>query len=122
MSQVLLIELKRGGSEITREHVHRTSDYIEDFLTKGLIDGKPTFKAYVVGHSISRNVEPIRNVGDRGKICVTTFNSLVRLTNLRLFRLKDRPASRYDEVSGTELLTKVLAEPEQLRIGTDLPN
>ena len=58
MNQVLLIELKRGAAEITRENVHQATDYVEDFLRSGLIDGEPRFKVFVVGHKISDKVEP----------------------------------------------------------------
>jgi hypothetical protein len=114
LSQVLLIELKRGGAEITRENVHQATDYVEDFLRSGLIDGEPFFRAFVVGHSVSDKLERKRDVGERAKVEVTTYGQLVRLANRRLFRLKERLTSRYEQVTGSELLNKILAEPEQL--------
>jgi hypothetical protein len=114
MQQVLLIELKRGALEITREHVHQATDYVEDFLRSGLLDGAPTFKAFVVGHRISEKVEPFREIPPRASIQLATYGQLVRSAHRRLFRLRERLTSRYDEVSGTDLLTRILAEPEQL--------
>jgi hypothetical protein len=114
LSQVLLIELKRGGAEITRENVHQATDYVEDFLRSGLIDGEPHFRAFVVGHSVSGKVEPKRDIGERAKVEVATYSQLIRLANRRLFRLKERLTSRYEQVTGSELLNKILAEPEQL--------
>ncbi len=116
MNQVLLIELKRGAMEITREHVNQATNYVEDFLKSGLIEGEPHFRAFVVGHKISQYVEPRREIGNRAKIEVATYNQLVRQANRRLFRLRERLASRYEEVSGSDLLNKILAEPEQLRL------
>ena len=40
---ILLIELKRGSSKITRENIHQASDYVEDLLRSGLLDGTPYF-------------------------------------------------------------------------------
>src|ERR1700722_988165 len=114
MKQVLLIELKRGALEITREHVHQATDYVEDFLRSGLMEGAPIFKTFVVGHKISTKVEPFREIPPRATIQVATYGQLVRSAHKRLFRLRDRLTTRYEEVSGTALLTKTLSDPEQL--------
>lgn len=116
LHQVLLIELKKGGSEISREHLHQATDYVEDFLRSGLLDGKPSFRVFVVGHRISDKLEPIRNVGERARIQVATYSQLVRSAQKRLFRLRERLTSRYEEVTGDALLTRILAEPQQLAL------
>jgi hypothetical protein len=114
MRQVLLIELKRGALEITREHVHQATDYVEDFLKSGLLEGAPDFRAFVVGHKISAKVEPLREIPPRARIQLATYGQLVRSAHKRLFRLRERLTKRYEEVSGTDLLAKILAEPEQI--------
>jgi hypothetical protein len=114
MSQVLLVELKRGGAEITRENMHQATDYVEDFLRSGLIDGEPQFRVFVVGHTVSDKVEPQRDLGTRARVEVATYGQLIRLANRRLFRLKERLASRYEQVTGSDMLNRILAEPEQL--------
>jgi hypothetical protein len=116
MQQVLLIELKRGALEITREHVHQATDYVEDFLKSGLLDGAPTFKAFVVGHRISEKVEPFREIPPRAAIQLATYGQLVRSAHKRLFRLRERLTTRYEEVSGNDLLARILAEPEQMNL------
>jgi len=114
MKQVLLIELKRGAMEITREHAHQATDYVEDFLKSGLLESTPIFKTFVVGHKISAKVEPFREIPPRATIQLATYGQLVRSANKRLFRLRERLKTRYEEVSGTDLLSKILSEPEQL--------
>ncbi len=114
ISQILLIELKRGGAEITRENVHQATDYVEDFLRSGLIDGEPYFRVFVVGHSISEKLEPSRDVGQRATLQVATYGQLIRLANRRLFRLRERLTARYEQVTGSDMLNRILAEPEQL--------
>lgn len=114
ISQVLLVELKRGGTEITRDHVNQATNYVEDFLTSGLIEGEPHFRAFVVGHTLSPKIEPRREIGTRARVEIATYAQLVRQANRRLFRLKERLTSRYEEVTGSDLLKRILAEPEQL--------
>lgn len=114
MSQVLLVELKRGAAEISRDNVHQATDYVEDFLRSGLIEGAPEFKVFVVGHKKAANVEPSRDIGTRAKVQVCTYGQLVRQANRRLFRLKERLASRYEHVTGNDMLNRILAEPQQL--------
>jgi hypothetical protein len=118
MSQVLIVELKRGGAEITRENMHQATDYVEDFLRSGLIDGEPHFRVFVVGHKISDKVEPDRDIGPRARVQVATYGQLVRLANRRLFRLKERLATRYEHVTGNDMLNRILAEPEQMLLNT----
>jgi hypothetical protein len=113
MSQVLLIELKRGGTEITRDHVNQATNYVEDFLRSGVIEGEPEFRVFVVGHSLSEKVEPKREIG-RARLEIVTYSRIVRQANRRLFRLRERLTSRYEEVTGSDLLNRILAEPEQL--------
>ncbi len=116
MNQVLLIELKRGGAEISRENVHQATDYVEDFLRSGLIEGEPKFRVFVVGHKISDKVEKSRDVGNRARVEIATYGQIVRQANRRLFRLKERLASRYEQVTGSDMLNRILAEPEQLTL------
>jgi hypothetical protein len=116
MSQVLLLELKRGGSEITRDHVNQATNYVQDFLGSRLIEGEPYFRVFVIGHTMSEKVQPRLEIPQRAKIEIATYGQLVRQANRRLFRLKERLTSRYEEVTGSDLLNRILAEPEQMRI------
>jgi hypothetical protein len=113
MNAVLLVELKRGAAEITRDHVLQATNYVEDFLTSGLIEGEPHFRAFVVGHTLSQKVERRRDIGARARIEVATYGQLVRQASRRVFRLKERLKSRYEEVTGSDLLNRILAEPQQ---------
>ncbi len=117
MRDVLLIELKRGGSAIDRKAMEQATGYVEDLLGCGLVDGNPRINAYVVGHSIKQGIQARRGVGDPefGVIRATTYGQLVRTAEQRLFKLRDRLKDRYDTLSGSDALSKVLSEPMQLR-------
>ena len=121
MREILLVELKRGNAEITRENIHQASDYVEDLLRSGLLDGTPYFRAFVVGHSISNKVEPKRSIGENpvlGRVQAVTYPQLVRSAQKRLFRLREKLTTRYEEVKGTDLLSRILSEPRQMSLSS----
>lgn len=110
LGDVLVVELKRGGFKIGRDEVNQASNYVEDLLKSGHLDGAPTIHAFVVGHEIDKRVELKRTVGDgnRGRIEAITFDRLVTTANRRLFRLREQLPQRYEELSGQTLLAKAL--------------
>lgn len=110
MGDVLLVELKRGGSKIGRDEVNQASNYVEDLLRSGHLEGVPAIHAFVVGHEIDPRVEHKRTVGEgaRGRIEVVTFDRLVRTANRRLFRLREQLPQRYEALSGQALLARAL--------------
>jgi len=117
MRDVLLIELKRGAFNVDRKEMDQATGYVEDLLGCGLMDGQPKINAFVVGHAMKQGVQPVRKVGDKvemGVIRACTYGQLVRTAQQRLFRLRDRLKDRYDSLSGTDALAKVLAEPVQV--------
>lgn len=121
LQDILLIELKRGDSEIGRDQVYQACGYVEDLLASNLLDGQPYFRAFVVGHRIGPKIERVLKIGEnptRGRVEATTYLQLVRTAQKRLFRLRERLTSRYAEVTGTALLERVLSEPQQLALAT----
>lgn len=123
LRDVLLIELKKGHSVIGRDEVHQAEGYIEDFLVDGALTGHPFFHAYVVGHEISKKVMRTKDLkGDSqdtvARVHATTYGQLTDTANRRLLNLKERIPSRYEEVSGYELVEKVMGQPSQASIRT----
>lgn len=110
IGDVLLVELKRGGFKIGRDEVNQASNYVEDLLRSGHLDGVPAIHAFVVGHEIDKRVEHKRTVGEgaRGRIEVITFDRLVTTAHRRLFRLREHLPKRYEALSGQALLNKAL--------------
>lgn len=114
---VLLIELKRGGSEIGREEMNQADGYVQDLRHCGLLDGPPRVYSFVVGHRVSDKMERVRKVGDPevGRIEAVTFSQLVRTANARLFRLRERVQDRYPD-GGHELLAHIHSQPDQMEL------
>lgn len=103
INKVLIIELKRGGFEIKRNERNQAQNYIEDLMALGI--KAPSFNAFVVGVSISDNLQRKSHVGDNNEGCiyVTTFNQLVDTAERRMFGLRNKLSSMYDDVPGMEL-------------------
>lgn len=116
MRDVLLIELKRGASEIDRGNINQAVGYVEDLLSSGHIDGRPLVRSFVVGHKISPKIDPVRKLGEpeRARIEVATYGRLVRTAERRLFGLRDRLADRYAELTGADLASRIADSKGQL--------
>lgn len=117
---VLLIELKRGDSTIGQDEMTQAMGYIQQLITSGGIEGEPFIHAFVVGHKFGPNMstEPW-DVRNRATITPTSYNQLTLTANRRLHGLKARIPARYEDVSGYELMRRVMDTPSQA--GHDLP-
>lgn len=117
IQDVLIIELKKGKSKIGREEMNQADGYVQDFIGSGLMDGTPLIRAFVVGYEVDDKTLKIKEskVEDvlRGRVTATTYGQLIRSANHRLFKLKDKIPTRYDEVSGGDLMAKVMQTPSQ---------
>ena len=123
MQNVLLIELKRGDFELTRNEVSQADGYVQDIAASGVLSATPYICAWVVGKRIAPGVAKEKIVGDGktqyGRVRATTFDNLVDTANRRLLRLKEVLADRYEGVPTTELLERVFLSAEQRPIDFD---
>lgn len=116
IQHVLLIELKRGGSQLGREERAQAEEYIDDLINCGSLLGNPYIDAFVVGDTISSKLSPILKISggagtERAELHVTTYAQLVDTAEKRLFNLRDRLGERYDDVSGMALFKRVTDQP-----------
>lgn len=103
VNKILLIELKRGNFKITRDEIYQIQGYAMDLIASFQ---KAKINAFVLGHKIADNIQPkTTKIGDNdeGKVYVTTFAQLVDTAEKRLFGLRQKLASMYDDVPGVEL-------------------
>jgi hypothetical protein len=69
------------------EEANQASDYVEDLLGCGLLDGVPFIRAFVVGYQRDDRVTEVRTVGEdpvRARIAVSTYGQLVTTAQLRV--------------------------------------
>ena len=103
VNRILIIELKKGGSKLSRKERNQAMSYVEDFINAGNIIGNPSIDCYVIGKTFSEKVELNVKVGDRGKVSVSTFDQLVDTAEKRLFGLRQKLNERYDDIPGMDL-------------------
>jgi len=107
MRRILIIELKRGGSSLSRANRDQAVHYVEDFIGCKELTGNPHIFAFVVGETVSGKVVGKQQVGDNGHVSVTTYAQLVDTAQRRLFNLREKLTERYAGVTGVELAKKL---------------
>jgi len=112
-TKILLVELKRGGFELTRDERNQLQGYVEDLLGSGVIGGNPYINAFLVGMNVEKTGLSAARVMDAnddkreiGRINIATFSQLVDTAEQRLFRLRDALKDRYDDVPGMNLFRR----------------
>jgi hypothetical protein len=97
--------------------MNQANGYVQDFLGSGAMDGTPMFRAYVVGYEIQSKTSKENEIKEdgvlRGRVVATTYGQLTRSAHQRLFKLKEKIPTRYDDISGVDLMTKVMQTPTQ---------
>lgn len=115
IQQILVIELKKGGFELTRKEFNQADGYVQDIATSGALSGSPFISAWVVGQKIAAGVERDKRLGnpEYGRVRAATFGSLVDTANARLLKLRNVLAERYNGSSTDDLLNRVFSQPTQ---------
>lgn len=115
MQHILVIELKKGGFELTRKEVTQADSYVQDIKLSGAMSGAPYICAWVVGQKIAAGVEKDKKLGnpEYGRVRATTFSALVDTANARLLKLRNVLATRYEGIATDQLLNRVLSQPVQ---------
>jgi hypothetical protein len=115
IQHVLVIELKKGGFELTRKEVNQADGYVQDIASSGAISGTPFICAWVVGQKIAAGVERDKRLGypEYGRVRAATFGSLVDTANARLLKLRNALAGRYSGTSTDDLLNRVFSQAAQ---------
>ncbi|MGV6830961.1 MAG: ATP-binding protein [bacterium] len=128
MKDVLLIELKKGGFPINRKEMRQAEDYLQEIAYCGIMDSPlPHLTAYVVGYEISPKTATILEVKDDtntplGTVKATTYSRLVRTAQTRMFKLREKIASKYNTVEEIDLINKILGEqPAQINMELKQP-
>lgn len=115
IQHILIIELKKGGFELTRKEVNQADGYVQDIAASGALSGSPFICAWVVGQKIAAGVERDKRLGnpEYGRVRAATFGSLVDTANARLLKLRNVLADRYSGSSTDDLLNRVFSQPTQ---------
>lgn len=111
VNKILIIELKKGGFNLTKKERDQAVSYVEEFMNCGVLIDSPFVNAFVVGETFSDKFAPIstvRNSNDVevGKVKICLFSQIVDSAERRLFGLRSRLNDRYADIPGMELYNK----------------
>lgn len=112
--QVLIIEVKRGGFEITDDEVNQVEFYVRQIRKSAVLHSSATIDAYVVGATLG-DIDPEKNTSS-GRIHAVTYGQLVDTASGKLFRLRDRLKEHYDSLGQESIVEQALKESKQLKI------
>ncbi len=103
ITKVLIVELKRGGFEITSKERNQATDYVDSLITLGINTAK--IVAFVVGDKVAKGLQRQYRAGtkDEGSIFLTDFDQLVDTAEKRMFGLRNKLATMYDDIPGMTL-------------------
>lgn len=111
--RVLLLELKKGDSQIGRKELSQAEEYIDGIRNCGCVSGSFMTQSFIVGSRVDVNVTLEKSLSTNGvqhaAIKGVCYSTLTQTASKRLFKLKERLEDRYAAVShGTR--SKVLDE------------
>lgn len=111
--QILLIEVKRGGFEITDEEVSQTEYYVRQIRKSVVLHSSATIDAYVVGEKLG-DVDS-QKITSSGRIHAVTYGHLVETASAKLFRLRECLQEHYDTL-GERSIVELALENRQLKM------
>ena len=112
--QILIVEVKRGGFEITSEEVAQVEYYVRQIRKSAVLHSSATIDAYVVGARLG-DID-IEKTTTSGRIHAVTYGQLVETASSKLFRLRQRLQDHYNVLGQESIVEQALKETKQLKI------
>ena len=112
--QILIIELKRGGFEITSEEVAQAENYVRQIRKSAVLYSGATIRAFVVGASIG-DVDEKRETSS-GRIDIVTYGHLVQTAKVKLFRIQEQLTERYNKMDDDSIVEIALKQAKQIKM------
>lgn len=113
--QILIVEVKRGGFEITDDEVNQVENYVRQIRKSAVLHSSATIDAYVVGAKLG-DIDTEKSTSS-GKIHAVTYGQLVDTASSKLFRLRERLKEHYDSLGQESIVEQALRDtPKQLKI------
>jgi hypothetical protein len=126
--KVLLLELKKGDSQVGREALSQAEEYIDAIRNSGCITGHFFTNSFVIGSRVNSAAsleKTLRsNDVDHATIKGVCYSTLTQTATKRLFRLKERLEERYAAVSQgnrSKILDQLLSQQE-MNLSTASPD
>jgi len=112
--QILIVEVKRGGFEITSDEVTQVEYYVRQIRKSAVLHSSATIDAYVVGAKLG-DIDAEKETSS-GRIHAVTYGHLVETATSKLFRLRQRLQDHYDAMGQESIVEQALKETKQLKM------
>lgn len=112
--QILIVEVKRGGFEITDDEVNQVEYYVRQIRKSSVLHSSATIDAYVVGATLG-DIDAEKSTSS-GRIHAVTYGQLVDTASGKLFRLRDRLKEHYDSLGQESIVEQALKDNVQLKL------
>ena len=112
--QILIIEVKRGGFEITDKEVNQVEYYVRQIRKSAVLHSSATIDAYVVGARLG-DIDTEKGTSS-GRIHAVTYGQLVDTASGKLFRLRDQLREHYNSLGQESIVEQALKETKQLKL------
>lgn len=109
IDKVLIVELKKGGFNITLNEIHQTQIYIQQLIDSKHIKPHMDVVAYVLGSTVSVSEQ---TMGDNVKILPIPYDIILRRAEKRLFNLdkKIRDIKNISDDTGDEIFDELMSQ------------
>lgn len=114
--QILIVEIKRGGFEITDQEVNQVEYYVRQIKKSAILHSSATIDAFVVGAKLG-DID-IEKITSSGRIHAITYGQLVDTASTKLFRLRERLQEHYNAMGEESIVELALKESKQLKINS----
>lgn len=113
-SKILIVELKRGGSKITRKDMNQASEYASVLEESGQIYGNPTYYCYVLGTSVEKGAQHPIKQNNMITTCIS-YDGLLGMAEARLMGIVKKIKDVNKNIGmGDETIKKLIEENPQL--------
>ena len=112
--QILIVEVKRGGFEITSEEVAQVEHYVRQIRKSAILHSSATIDAYVVDAKLG-DIDTEKKTNS-GRIHAVTYGHLVVTASQKLFNLRQRLQEHYATLGQESIVEQALKETKQLKM------
>lgn len=112
--QILIVEVKRGGFEITDKEVNQIEYYVRQIRKSSVLHSSATIDAFVVGAKLG-DIDPEKETSS-GRIHAVTYGHLVDTASGKLFRLREHLQEHYNSLGQESIVEQALNVDRQLKI------
>jgi hypothetical protein len=111
LRKVLLVELKKGGFELTQKEVDQARDYAKELTKGGEVGPETKIIGYVLGATLEVGLEKMTH-GDRIEIIPFAYNTFLERAHSRTFHLQRRIEQAGFQIPNDAVVDEVLAQDD----------